>query len=309
MSLPYCERYFNYCSLQKNLDFKTVKAYKIDLKQFEDFLSANGLQLSRSSIELYIEKLSTTQKPASVKRKFASLRAYLRFLSYADLLETNPIEKVKLHLRQEIMLPRTIEKCALEAIFTEAYQELNSCRTPKARFYALRNVAVLELLFASGVRVSELCHLTTDALNLKEKHMRIMGKGARERKIYISSPQVIELLTLYERQRSGLKVQCPYFFINRDGKRFSEQSVRFLIQRYEKAVGSDKHYTPHMFRHSFATYLWDNCGDIYAVKNILGHSSVRTTERYVHASYAHQIEVLTAAHPRMNLKIDGEAKV
>lgn len=308
MPLPYYDRYFNYCSLQKNLDFKTVKSYKIDLGQFDAFLTSNNLPLSRLTVERYIEQLSARQKPATIKRKFASLRAYFRFLSYEDLLEPNPMEKVRLRLRQEIMLPRTIEKPTLEALFTAAYQELNESRTPKAKFCALRNAAVLELLFASGARVSELCHIKTGELNLKERRVRIMGKGAREREIYLSSPQVIQTLALYAQQRAQLAPECPYFFVNRDGRRFSEQSVRFLISRYEKAAGAAKHCTPHMFRHSFATYLWANCGDIYAVKNILGHSSIKTTERYVNASYTHQIKVLSASHPRLDLNVDNAPK-
>ena len=94
----------------------------------------------------------------------------------------------------------------------------------------------------------------------------------------------------------------PFFFLNRDGNRLSEQSVRRIINRYTDLSNQPGHYTPHMFRHSFATYLWDACGDVYEVKEILGHSSIKTTERYVHASFERQKKVLSAMHPRATLK-------
>ena len=166
----------------------------------------------------------------------------------------------------------------------------------------MRDVAVLELLFATGVRVSELCSVTCENLNLQNQVVLIKGKGSKERCIYISSPPVISALASYSALRTTIDSPDPYFFLNRDKHRLSEQSVRRIICRYTPTDAA--HYTPHMFRHSFATYLWEQCGNIYEVKEILGHSSVKTTERYVHASFEQQKRILTTMHPRNTLKIE-----
>ena len=118
----------------------------------------------------------------------------------------------------------------------------------------------------------------------------------------MSSPPVISALASYSALRTTIDSPNPYFFLNRDKHRLSEQSVRRIICRYTPTDAA--HYTPHMFRHSFATYLWEQCGNIYEVKEILGHSSVKTTERYVHASFEQQKRILTTMHPRNTLKIE-----
>ena len=303
MSMEYLEQYFRYCALQKNLDPKTLKAYRIDLEQLADHLRAGGLEPTRAALEEYVEQLSMRCKPATVKRKYAAIRAYFRYLVYEELLGCSPLEKVRLQLRQEVVLPRLIEKDALTRILDAAYQSLEAAVGEDQRFFCLRDAAVLELLFACGARVSELCHLRASTLDLERQVVRIMGKGGRERWIYLCSPQVLDVLARY---RSARQARCPdaaWFFVNRDGKRLSEQSVRRIIARCAGAAQVGGRYTPHMFRHSFATYLWDNCGDIYEVKNILGHSSIKTTERYVHASLQRQKMVLTTAHPRQYLTV------
>ena len=139
-------------------------------------------------------------------------------------------------------------------------------------------------------------------MNLDSQVVLIRGKGNKERKIYIASLPVINSLKEYTLIRQP---RCPsetFFFLNRDGRRLSEQSVRRIINRYTQLAQQPGHYTPHMFRHSFATYLWDACGDVYEVKEILGHSSIKTTERYVHASFERQKRVLSSMHPRATLQ-------
>lgn len=294
--------YFTYCKLQKNLDDKTLKAYRIDLEQFvRQYAQPTGV--SRAEVEQYIEQLMSRYKASTAKRKIAALKAYYRYLVYQEILEHSPFEKIELRIRQEVLLPRTIDRQALGAIFSAAYRELHAAGSPAARRDALRNVAVLELLFASGVRVSELCTITCDHLDLENQVVLIRGKGSRERRIYLASPPVIQALQAYSLVRTPLAPNEPFFFLNRKGKRLSEQSVRRIINRCASLAQQSGHYTPHMFRHSFATYLWDACGDVYEVKEILGHSSIKTTERYVHASFERQKKVLSSMHPRSALHL------
>lgn len=296
------EPYFTYCKFQKNLDEKTLKAYRIDLQQFTLWAKSKH-SIGRAEMEEYLEKMVSQYKISTVKRKIAAVKAYYNYLVYEDLLEHSPFEKIQLHLRQELLLPRTIDRKALKAIFDAAYMELRTAESTSAHNKALRNTAVLELLFATGVRVSELCSITLDQLDLYTQVVRIRGKGSKERQIYLASPQVIDILKCYKRVRKTVQSNVNYFFLNRDGNRLSEQSVRRIINHYAEMAAQTGHYTPHMFRHSFATYLWDECGDVYEVKEILGHSSIKTTERYVHASFERQKRVLSSMHPRDSLKI------
>ena len=240
-------------------------------------------------------------KASTVKRKIAALKAYYHYLVYEEILNHSPFEKIQLRIRQETLLPRTIDRHIIASIFSAAYQELNTTRSIVARRETIRNIAVLELLFASGVRVSELCTITCDNINLDSQVVLIRGKGSKERKIYLASPPVIKALKAYLQVRLPRVADEPFFFLNRDGNRLSEQSVRRIVNRYTNLSNQPGHYTPHMFRHSFATYLWDACGDVYEVKEILGHSSIKTTERYVHASFERQKKVLSTMHPRETL--------
>ena len=278
------ESYICYCKYQKNLNNKTLKAYRIDLMQFFSWVSPYDAYVSSTHIELYIEHLAKAYKTSTVRQ-----------------LEHSPFEKLQVHLRQERLLPRTIDNYTLSRIFSAAYSDLRESQSNNHYFVSMRDVAVLELLFATGVRVSELCSITCENLNLQNQVVLIKGKGSKERCIYISSPPVISALASYSALRTTIDSPDPYFFLNRDKHRLSEQSVRRIICRYTPTDAA--HYTPHMFRHSFATYLWEQCGNIYEVKEILGHSSVKTTERYVHASFKQQKRILTTMHPRNTLKI------
>ena len=271
--------YFTYCKLQKNLDNKTLKAYQIDLKQFVAFYP-KPTTVKRTDMELYIEHLMEHYKASTVKRKIAALKAYYHYLVYEEILDHSPFEKIQLHIRQEILLPRTIDRPILGAIFSAAYRELSTAHS----------------------KVSELCTITCDNLNLDSQVVLIRGKGSKERKIYLASAPVVRALKEYLQVRVPRIADEPFFFLNRDGNRLSEQSVRRIINRYTDLSNQPGHYTPHMFRHSFATYLWDACGDVYEVKEILGHSSIKTTERYVHASFERQKKVLSSMHPRATLE-------
>lgn len=297
------DKYFAYCRYQKNLDEKTLKAYRIDLTQYLMYLGVESQGGSSRDIERYIESLVQQYKIPTVKRKCAAIKAYYNYLVYSEVMEQSPFSKLKIRIRQEILLPRTIPVNVIECILNAAYTALSDADTDTQRFYAVRNAALLELLFSSGVRVSELCHIELKHLDLQNKTLLIYGKGKKERQIYLSVEQVISVLGDYLKLRSLRSSPASYLFLNRDGHRLSEASVRRIINSYTALAQQGGHYTPHMFRHSFATYLWDQCGDIYEVKEILGHSSIKTTERYVHASYERQKQLLCASHPRDRMHI------
>lgn len=162
------ESYICYCKYQKNLNNKTLKAYRIDLMQFFSWVSPYDAYVSSTHIELYIEHLAKAYKTSTVKRKIAAIKSFYQYLIYKEYLEHSPFEKLQVHLRQERLLPRTIDNYTLSRIFSAAYSDLRESQSNNHYFVSMRDVAVLELLFATGVRVSELCSITCENLEFAE---------------------------------------------------------------------------------------------------------------------------------------------
>ena len=163
---------------------------------------------------------------------------------------------------------------------------------------------MIELLFATGMRISELCSLKPSDIDLKSSNILIYGKGAKERMIQLGNPEVINALSLYQEVFREDIDACGYFFVNRLQRRLSDQSVRFMINRYAELAGIRQHITPHMFRHSFATLLLEQDVDIRYIQRMLGHSSISTTEIYTHVSSAKQKDILVHKHPRNLMEVD-----
>lgn len=202
-----------------------------------------------------------------------------------------------------MVLPKVIPMNIISEILANAYDVFCQCNTDFSRRNAVRNIAVLEILFATGARVSEICTLTPDMVDLTNHTIKIFGKGSRERIIQIENPDVLEALNrYYETFRSDI-LESGFFFVNKLHQRLTEQSVRVMISNQAAAIGYNKHITPHMFRHSFATLLLEEDVDIRYIQKILGHSSIATTQIYTHVSMAKQKEILSVKHPRNKIII------
>lgn len=291
-------RYLLDCEYQKGLDSKTLKAYRIDLTQFAAFLAHNKLKIDRDSIMAYIVDLHRTYKPRSIRRKIASIKAFCGYLEYEGVLKENPFAKLRLKLDPPLILPRTIPMPDIEGILSEAYKAKarSSGKTP------LRDIAVLELLFATGIRVSELCALKPGNVRLAEGEIKIYGKGAKERFVQIANPTVLQALLEYQTAFASEMEESDSFFINRLGHPLSDQSVRGIVRKYAGLAGVEQHITPHMFRHSFATLLLEEDVDIRYIQRLLGHSSIVTTQIYTHVAGKKQRKILAAKHPRNQMK-------
>jgi site-specific recombinase XerD len=161
-----------------------------------------------------------------------------------------------------------------------------------------RDIAVIELLFATGIRISELCSLKPSDIDLESQNVLIYGKGSKERMIQIGSMDVINALTEYQAIYKNEIENCNYYFVNRRKQKLSEQSVRFMIKKHTNIAAINQHITPHMFRHSFATLLLEEDVDIRYIQKMLGHSSITTTQIYTHVSIEKQKDILTTKHPR-----------
>lgn len=297
------DNYLNFCQYQKRLDGKTLKAYRIDLGQFSSQLPISSFSLVTTELlETYISMLHKTYQPRTVKRKIASLKALFHYLEYKDIVPINPFHKIQVKFREPVILPKTIPLNTIESFLSTMYQQQEVSHTPFQKKCVLRDIAVIELLFATGMRISELCSLKPSDINLYNGDILIYGKGGKERRVQIGSNDVISILKKYQLEYQAEIQTCGYFFVNRLHQRLSEQSVREMINKYTSLAAIDLHITPHMFRHSFATCLLEADVDIRYIQEMLGHSSINVTQIYTHVAMAKQKDILTTKHPRKDFK-------
>ena len=296
--------YLEYCGTQKRLDEKTLKAYRIDLRQFSEQTSSQEItEITSETLETYIAKLHQQYKPKTVKRKIASVKALFHYLEYKDIIDRNPFNKIQVRFREPVILPKTIPLHTVETFLTTIYKQRSNAKTDYQKRNALRDAAVAELLFATGMRISELCTLKNEDVNLYEGIILIYGKGDKERRIQIGNDAVIHILEEYKNDFQTEIESCKHFFANQSGKALSDQSVRRMINKYTSLAAIDLHITPHMFRHTFATSLLEADVDIRYIQEMLGHSSINVTEIYTHVAMSKQKDILTTKHPRKDFHI------
>lgn len=296
--------YLEYCKNQRQLDEKTVKAYRIDLSQFEQYADSQVTDLSIVNlIEDYISILHQTYKPKTVKRKIASVKAFFHYLEFKDVIEVNPFHKVQIKFREPVILPKTIPLHTIEEFLTTIYGQKSVAKTLYQKNCVIRDIAVIELLFATGMRISELCNLKTESVDLIDRSILIYGKGAKERRLQIGNDDVLKAVEEYYFTFRDQIEKAGFFFVNRLGERLSEQSVRNMINKYTNLAAIKQHITPHMFRHSFATFLLEEDVDIRYIQEMLGHSSINITEIYTHVALGKQKDILTTKHPRKKMQV------
>ncbi len=296
--------YLEYCRTQKLLDKKTLKAYRIDLRQFSEQISVvNVSNITTPILEAYIAKLHQQYTPKTVKRKVASIKAFFHYLEYKEIVTQNPFNRLQIKFREPITLPKTIPLHTIELLLNTIYNQYNNSISDYEKKTSLRDIAVIELLFVTGIRISELCTISYQNIDLLNKVVVIRGKGAKERLIHICNEDVITTLTKYSSVYKTEIISCGYFFVNNVGNRLSDQSVRDMINKYCMIANIQQHITPHMFRHSFATLLLEENVDIRYIQTMLGHSSINVTQIYTHVAMSKQKNILEAKHPRQNMNI------
>lgn len=294
------KKYLEYCEFRKELDGNTLKAYRIDLKQFFEFTQENMPE--KNKIEDYITELHKKYKQKTIKRKIASIKAYYNYLEEYEIIKDSPFRKIKVKFKEASILPRIIPREEIECLLNYMY-ECENTNTKKSYKYWLRDISVVETLFATGARVYEISNIKWDCIDLNTGAIKIMGKGGKERYIQIASSEILEILQKYHRHNSEAIKKSGFFFVNSRGHRYTEYSIRLMIKKYTQRAGIERNITPHMFRHSFATYLIEEGVDVSCVQQILGHSSIKTTQIYIHIAARKQAEILREMHPRNGMNI------
>ena len=291
--------YLSFCKSNKRLNAKTIKAYSIDLSQFQDYFNnISGVNISVDNLEEYIATIHIKFKPKTVKRKIASVKAFFHFLEYKSIITTNPFSKINIKFQEPIMLPKTIPLPFVEAILKATYHEISNGKTKRKKENAIRDAALIEFLFATGVRISELCNLSPRAIDLDNHTVLIYGKRSKERLIQIENESALSALRKYYDNYKDSIYVCNSFFANKNGTPLSDQSARRIIRHYAALASVDMYITPRMFRHTFATSLLDEGVDIRYIQELLGHSSIAVTQIYTHVSTSKQKEILATKHPR-----------
>ncbi len=296
-----------HCRLERGLSRLTMTAYQIDLKQFQE-KQGQGLGIagiSKDRIRGYLAWLDENYKPRSIKRKIATLKSFFSFLEYEEYIEASPFRKLRLRLERARSLPRTLSLSSVKRLLQSAYSFRDNA-VVGSRVYeeGTRDIAVLETLFATGVRVSELCQLRESDVDLEHRHILVTGKGNRERIIPLCDKATLRALKHYKDMYATFLESGSVFFRNRDKRPLSDQSVRHIIKKYQQVACIPEHITPHMLRHTIATLLLENGVDIRNIQTLLGHSSLAVTEIYTHVSLSAQREALGKRHPRGRLKME-----
>jgi integrase/recombinase XerC len=295
--------FLRYLSVEKNASIHTSRSYRNDLEEFENFLKNSGMFLSgtgeveiekadRLAIRRYLSFLHRKNKKSSIARKISTLRSFYRYLVREEIVSANPAKSVSAP-KLERPLPR-----ALSVDETFRLVESPDASLPKRedRDSRARDRAILELLYSSGLRVSELVGLDLDQIDLELGITRVMGKGRKERIVPVGSKAIEALRAYLEERQAGPGEKA--LFVNWQGGRLTARSVGRLIKRYTRSSGIFQKVSPHSLRHTFATHLLDGGADIREIQEMLGHASLSTTQRYTHLTMGKLMEVYDKAHPR-----------
>lgn len=298
-----------HCQYEKNLSPKTLKAYSIDLRQFRTYLETELkltelAQIDKVALRAYIKSLFGPLAEKSVKRKVATLKALFHHLEREDEIAVNPFRKIDVRIKEKKRLPRTVPLADLNRLFRHLYRRKAEISNRGSQNYRtlVRDIAVLEVLFATGARVAEVCNLKALDVDLRRGSARILGKGGRERMLPLWHEEVLQILREYLSLINASEPVSGPFFRNRLGSRLSEQSVRTALRKHAVSAGLRPRVTPHMLRHSLATLLLEEGVDIRYIQSLLGHSSILTTQIYTEIREAGQRRMLANRHPRRRLR-------
>lgn len=306
------EVFLEFCQSQRNFSTHTIRAYRGDFQDLERFLAgrASILHADSGTLREYIAHLQRDRSlsVSTIKRRSASLRSLYRWAEREGFVRSSPLRSVDLALRGPKRLPRNLGrrdlKCLLQtlasAIGLDASrpyhrQTLADTESPLA-FRSLTGLLAAELLLVTGLRISELTGVTLDRIDLDEGTVRVLGKGARERQVYVLDRDLKHLLAEYLRIRAR-RARSEHLLLTPNGAATSPQLVRRQLARAAASAGI-RRTTPHMLRHSCATLLLEAGVDIRFVQRLLGHASISTTERYTHVSTSGLRSVLGPASPR-----------
>ena len=295
--IKYREIFITKMMVSKNLDMKSIKAYTSDLNHLIDY--TNG-KISQESIMSYIQYLTQNYKDTTVSRKLITIKMFFRFIE-EETKWINPLDKYKIKIKKEKRLPKTIPVKEVSKLLDYMYENLNQATTSFDHFQAVRDLCIIDLLLSTGMRIAEVSNLKLDDIISSERVLLVHGKGKKQRLLYISSLETWSNLKAWLSIRKKLKVSHEYLFVNKYHYTLSIYGIENIFTKYRDKSGISPSATPHYLRHTFATNLLANGADLRSVQELLGHSSISTTEIYTEVNTVRKKIVLKKYNLRNKL--------
>ncbi|MGQ9508463.1 MAG: site-specific tyrosine recombinase XerD [Thermodesulfobacteriota bacterium] len=293
--LPFLDRFLHYLIVEKGLSKNTIEAYGHNVNRFLNFLSEKKIEsieeLSKVDLRTFLHFLKKKGLSSrSIARNLISIRMFLRFLQQEGILTVNPAESLELPKMAKI-LPEILSLEEVERLLVQPDHQ-----TPLGG----RDRAMLEILYATGMRVSELIRLSTNQIQLEGGYVILRGKGSKERIVPLGGEAIHWLKEYLDKSRPLLLKgrESPFIFVNRTGKAMSRQQFWKCIKAYGRKAGIEKRITPHVIRHSFASHLLERGADLRSVQMMLGHVDISTTQIYTHVTGERLKKVHQRYHPR-----------
>lgn len=294
------DEYKQYLIVEKGLSKNTIDAYISDLKQFTNYLETKHAisqlkDVSKEHIRLYIKELAKNISATSQNRKLVSLRMFFSFATRENVITTNIMDNFD--------LPKTSRKLPVVLSKEEMQELLESIDVFDS--YSCRNRCMFELMYATGLRVSELINLTINSVNIYMGYIKIIGKGDKERLVPFGEPAKNILLDYINNYRDDfLKSEASWLFLNNHGNKLSREECYAILKKIIEQTTINKRISPHTIRHSFATHLIENGADLRSIQELLGHSDITTTTIYTHISNQKIKNEYAKFHPRMKKSLD-----
>ncbi len=281
------EQFLIHLMAEKNVSPHTLKAYTQDLNEFDAFVDKKPKNIDNLDIRTFLASLyHRNLKKSSISRKLASIRSFFKYLHREGYVKSNPAKLVS-----SPKVPKTLPK------FLTIDEVFSLVETPKGEtFKPTRDKAIIEILYSSGLRVSELTSLDISDLDIKETILRVKGKGRKERIVPIGT-KAMEAIKNYLPERISLRKKSPGLILNNRGGRLTQRSVRRILLQYSRMINLAGDLSPHTLRHTFATHLLHEGADLRSIQELLGHSSLSTTQKYTHLDIRQLTEVYDKAHP------------
>ena len=288
-------QFLDYVKYEKRFSPQTFIAYKTDLEQFIKFLSSKQIEIKETThhdIRLWIvEELEEGKTPRTVNRKISALKAFYKFLMRNNLVSANPTTKL-IAPKQKKSLPVFVSETEMNTLFEHV--------TFPDTFEGIRDKTILELFYATGIRLSELSNIKREDIDFYTLTIKIIGKRKKERIVPFApklSSILKEYISAYENEWGKLS-QNAFLFVTKEGKQVYPKLIYRIVRKYLDIVSMAEKRSPHVLRHTFATHLLDNDADLSAIKEILGHSSLAATQFYTHTSVEKLKKTYKQAHPR-----------
>jgi integrase/recombinase XerC len=288
------DKFLKYLEIERDVSPHTLRAYRKDLSEFFRFANINPEDVELAEVRGFVaDQIKSGLNKTTVSRRLASVRSFFKFLYREGYKKLNPAKLVP-NPKTPKLLPRFL---SVDDIFSLVEK-------PEGRgLLSARDRAILELLYSSGLRVSELSGLDVEDINTKEGLLKVKGKGKKERIVPVGS-KALDAVKSYLVERIPVKKKDKAMFLNRSGSRLTDRGVRRVVVKYARMIGISGRIGPHALRHSFASHLLQGGADLRVIQELLGHSSLSTTQKYTHLDVTHLIDVYDNAHPFAKEKVD-----